>query len=156
METPNQPVTRRKFIQALLGFSIVATVSGIVVPIIGYLLPPPRAGAGYGGPTPVGKVEDFPVGSGTVVAVNNKPVIIVNTQTGGLKAFSAICTHLGCITAWDQNKGIIHCPCHDGLFNAVTGAVVAGPPPRGLPTYELAVKDGQVLVGQPLGQLFGG
>lgn len=153
-ELPTPPITRRKSIQFLLGFSILATVGGIIMPIISYLLPKP-AGAGYGGPSEVGKAEDFPPGAAKVVSVNDKPVIVINTQAG-TKAFSAICTHLGCIVAWNQKKGIIECPCHDGLFNALTGAVVSGPPPRPLPAYELIVKDGKVLIGKPLGQLYGG
>lgn|SRR5574341_1215396 len=153
-DTTVPPIGRRKFIQALLGFSIVSTIVGMLYPIISYLLPKP-ATVGYGGPTDIGKVEDFPLDSGTVISVNDKPVIIVNTTTGGLKAFSAICTHLGCIVFWDQKKGLIHSPCHDGLFNAVTGAVVSGPPPRPLPAYEVAIKDGRVLIGKPLGQIYG-
>jgi cytochrome b6-f complex iron-sulfur subunit len=103
----------------------------------------------------IGAVADFPVGTGKVVAVNDKPVIIVNTKAGSIKAFSAICTHLGCVVDWKKEKGVIHSPCHDGLFNPVTGAVVGGPPPRPLPPYELAIKDGKVYVGKPLGQIYG-
>jgi cytochrome b6-f complex iron-sulfur subunit len=154
-ELTTVPITRRKSIQLLLGFSIISTVGGIVMPIIAYLLPRETT-SGTGGPAAVGKVEDFAQGTGTVVSVDNKPVIVVNTKAGGLKAFSAICTHLGCIVSSDQKKGVIHCPCHDGLFNPVTGAVVSGPPPRPLPAYELAIQDGQVLIGKPLGQLYGG
>ncbi|HEY6042233.1 MAG TPA: Rieske (2Fe-2S) protein [Anaerolineae bacterium] len=147
---------RRNFIQWLLGFSIVTTIGGIVVPIVGYLLPKPSS-AGSAGPVDVGKTEDFAVGTSQVVSVNDKPVIIVNTKAGGVKAFSAICTHLGCIAGWDGRKGVIHCPCHDGFFNPVTGAVISGPPPRGLAAYEVSIsKEGRVLVGKALGQLYGG
>lgn len=141
------PITRRKSIQLLLGFSIVATISGIVAPIIAYLIPRENAAA-YGGPVNVGAVEDFPANSGKIVSVNDKPVIVVNTKAGGLQAFSAICTHLGCVVSWSERKSVIHCPCHDGFFNAVTGAVVSGPPPLPLSRYELVVKDGSVLIGK--------
>lgn len=154
-EQANKPITRRKSIQLLLGFSIVATLGGIIGPIIAYLLPR-NADTGTGGPVDVGKVEDFAAGSGTVVSVNDKPVIIVSNKGTGLKAFSAICTHLGCVVAWDLHKNVIHCPCHDGIFNATTGAVVSGPPPSALSGYELAIKDGRVLIGKPTGKLFGG
>ncbi len=141
-------------IKWLLGFSVVSTVVGIVGPIVAYLLPAKQAGVDTG-PTLVGKVEDFAVGTGSIVTVANKPVIVVNTKAGGVKAFSAICTHLGCVVYWDKAKNVIHSPCHDGLFNPVTGAVVAGPPPRPLPAYELAIKDGKVLIGKALGQIYG-
>jgi cytochrome b6-f complex iron-sulfur subunit len=144
------PITRRKFIQFLLGFSIVSTIAGVLVPIIGYLLPK-ETNAGNGGPTDIGKVEDFPLNVSKVVSVSDKPVIVVNTQAGGLKAFSAICTHLGCIVTWDARKGSIHCPCHDGFFNPVTGTVISGPPPKPLAAYEVVVKDNKVLLGKQLG-----
>ncbi len=153
LQTP--VTTRRGFLKWLLGFSVVTTVAGAVVPVISYIWPPARKGVGYAGPTAVGAVEDFPVGTGKIVPVDDKPVMIVNTAAGGIKAFSAICTHLGCIVYWDKAKNVMHSPCHDGLFNPVTGAVVGGPPPRPLPSYELAIKDGKVYVGKPLGQIYG-
>jgi cytochrome b6-f complex iron-sulfur subunit len=148
------PITRRKSIQLLLGFSIIATISGIVLPIIAYLIPKETTST-YGGPTDVGAVEDFAMGTGKIVSVDSKPVIVVNTKAGGMKAFSAICTHLGCVVTWNERKTIIHCPCHDGLFNAVTGAVISGPPPQPLAQYELNVKGGRVLIGKPQGQVYG-
>jgi cytochrome b6-f complex iron-sulfur subunit len=154
LQTP--AMTRRGFVRWLLGFSAVATTAGAIAPVIAYVLPPARKGVGYTGPTMVGAVEDFAIGTGKVVPVDNKPVIIVNTSVGGVKAFSAICTHLGCVVDWDKKRGVIHSPCHDGLFNPVTGAVVGGPPPRPLPPYELAIKDGKVYVGKPLSQIYGG
>jgi Rieske Fe-S protein len=154
LSTHPTPVPRRDALKWLLAFSVVVTATGVVAPILAYLMPPPKSGS-YGGPISVGKVEDFPLGTGKVVTVYDKPVIIVNTKVGGLKAFSAICTHLGCIVFWDKPKNVIHSPCHDGLFNPVTGNVVAGPPPRPLPLYELAIRDGQVYVGKALGQVYG-
>jgi len=144
------PITRRKFIQFLLGFSIISTIVGILVPIIAYLLPK-EANAGLGGPVEVGKVEDFPLNMSKVVSVSDKPVIVVNTKAGGLKAFSAICTHLGCIVSWNASRSSIHCPCHDGFFNPVTGAVVSGPPPKPLAAYEVVVKDNKVMIVKSLG-----
>lgn len=148
-------VSRRSFLQSLLGFSIVTTVVGIFSPIIVYLWPPARASVSDPDSTLVGSITDFPVGTGRVVSVNDKAVIIINTKAGDLKAFSAICTHLGCIVYWDNKKNVIHSPCHDGLFNPVTGAVVGGPPPRPLPAYELWIKNGKVYVGKPLGKIYG-
>lgn len=136
--------TRRDVLKWLLGFSVVSTLVGVIAPVIGYLWPPARKGVGYAGPAVVGTVDDFPVGTGKVLTVDDKPVIVVNTSAGGIKVFSAICTHLGCIVYWDKPKGVIHSPCHDGLFNPVTSVVISGPPPRPLPAYELAVKDGKV------------
>ncbi len=140
-------VSRRHFIGYLLGFSVVATAAGVLTPIVGYLLPPRGVAAGAGGRVQVGTAQDFLVGQGKVVPVNDKPVIVVNTAQGGLKGFSAICTHLGCVVEWDQRRQFILCPCHDGRFNPVNGSVISGPPPTPLPEVALAVEGDAVYVG---------
>ncbi len=145
---PDVPVGRRRFISYLLGFSVVATLGGVLTPIIGYLWPPRRTAGGGSGRVEVGAVTDFPPGQGKVVPVGDKPVILAHTEQGGLKAFSAICTHLGCIVEWDQNRQIILCPCHDGRFNPVNGAVISGPPPAPLPELAVAVEGDTVYVSE--------
>jgi cytochrome b6-f complex iron-sulfur subunit len=142
------PISRRRMINYLLGFSVVATLGGVLTPIIGYLWPPSRASGGKRDRVQVGTNLDFPAGQGKVIPVNDKPVILVNTPQGGLKAYSAICTHLGCIVEWDQNRQFILCPCHDGRFNPINGAVISGPPPAPLPLLALTVEDDEVYVSE--------
>jgi cytochrome b6-f complex iron-sulfur subunit len=142
----NPTIGRRRLITYLLGFSVVATLGGVLTPIIGYLWPPSRASVGEKGRVQVGTTTDFPAGQGKVVPVNDKPVIIVNTDQGGLRAFSAICTHLGCVVEWDQRRQFILCPCHDGRFNPLNGTVISGPPPAPLPQLALTVEEGAIYV----------
>lgn len=147
-------MTRRRFIRWLLGFSVVSTLGGVLTPIVGYLWPPARAGgSGKGGRTLVGTVADFPLNSGKVVTVNDEPVIIVNTPAGGLKAFSAICTHLACIVYWHEQRQVIQSPCHDGRFNPLNGTVISGPPPRPIPPYEMEIVNGEVYIGEAKGPI---
>jgi cytochrome b6-f complex iron-sulfur subunit len=141
-------IGRRRLITYLLGFSVAATLVGVLTPVIGYLWPPKGASAGGSGRVQVGTTLDFPAGQGKVVPVNDKPVIVVNTAQGGLKAFSAICTHLGCIVEWDQPRQFILCPCHDGRFNAVNGAIISGPQPAPLPELPLTVEEDVVYVSE--------
>ena len=154
-EEEGHRITRRGLIKYLLGFSVVSTLVGVLTPIIGYLWPPARSGSTSGGRILVGTVDDFPPGTGKVVPVGNKPVIVLNTEQG-IRVFSAVCTHLGCIVL-DKDPGMsyILCPCHDGRFNPINGTVIAGPPPRPLPAYEFSVEDGKIYVGKPLGPLYG-
>jgi cytochrome b6-f complex iron-sulfur subunit len=140
-------ISRRSFLKWALGFSIVATIAGVVVPIIGYLWPPSEQSSAAGGRVLIGATKDLPVGQAKVLPVNDKPVIVVNTAQGGVKAFSAICTHLGCVVEWNQSKQIIVCPCHDGHFNPTTGAVISGPPPTPLPPVRVAVENDQIYAG---------
>lgn len=144
----SQTISRRRLITSLLGFSIVATVGGVLTPIIGYLWPPSRALGGAGERVEIGKSPDFPTGQGKVVPVNDKPVIVVNTEQEGAKAFSAICTHLGCIVEWDDSRQIILCPCHDGRFSPLNGSVISGPPPSPLPELPLTVEGDTIYVSE--------
>jgi Rieske Fe-S protein len=47
---------------------------------------------------------------------------------------------------YDSGSATIVCPCHDGRFNPLTGAVVSGPPPSGLPTEEVTVEGDDIFV----------
>jgi Rieske Fe-S protein len=136
---------RRRFIRGLLGFSIVSTATMVLAPIIGFLIPPKTEGGGAGGKTLVGKAEDLPIGTGKVVAMGSSPVIVVDTENG-IKAFSAVCTHLGCIVEFDPTIKHIVCPCHDGHFNPASGAVLSGPPPQPLKPVTVTVEADQIFL----------
>ncbi|MFF9146191.1 ubiquinol-cytochrome c reductase iron-sulfur subunit [Streptomyces sp. NPDC014861] len=74
--------------------------------------------------------------------------IAVRMEDGTLAGYSAVCTHLACAVLWRSDRGSegeLYCPCHEGVFDARTGAVTAGPPPRGLPKVILIEQvDGSV------------
>jgi len=80
-----------------------------------------------------------PVGGGVIV----HNVVVTRDSGGTVHAFSAICTHQGC-TVSSVHDGVITCPCHGSRFNADTGAVVAGPAPRPLPSVPVKVNGGVV------------
>jgi Rieske Fe-S protein len=67
------------------------------------------------------------------------PCLLIRTRDGKLLAYSQKCTHLSCAVVPKIDEGIIHCPCHEGIFELATGRNIAGPPPRPLPVIELDV-----------------
>lgn len=72
----------------------------------------------------------------------------------GIVAYSAVCTHLGCIVSqWVADRGAGLCPCHGGMYDLKAGArVIAGPPPRPVPQLPLKVEGGVlVAAGEFLG-----
>ncbi|MFF2326868.1 MULTISPECIES: Rieske (2Fe-2S) protein [unclassified Streptomyces] len=74
--------------------------------------------------------------------------VAVRLDDGSLVGYSAICTHLACAVLWRKDRGSegeLYCPCHEGIFDARTGEVTAGPPPRALPKVVLTEQaDGSV------------
>ena len=142
--SPDSPA-RRRFLRWLMSFSVVSTISIIAAPIVGFLIPPKVQSSTGGGKVLAGSLTDIPAGTGIVVAMGSKPVIVTNTEAG-VAAFSAVCTHLGCIVDFDTVSRQIVCPCHDGHFNASTGVVLSGPPPRPLPPVTTAIEGDQVFL----------
>jgi cytochrome b6-f complex iron-sulfur subunit len=144
-ETQPPDPGRRRFIRWLGGFAIVSSAAMVVTPIVGFLIPVRSSSAGAGGKTLVATTADVPPGSGKVVALGSKPAIITNSDQG-VKAYSAICTHLGCVVAFNDMVGVIQCPCHDGRFNPASGAVISGPPPAPLPPITVSVEGDQIFL----------
>lgn len=66
--------------------------------------------------------------------------IVINLPGKGLVAYSDVCTHLSCAVLYQGDGKHLFCPCHDGLFDAATGNVLAGPPTRPLPIIELSIR----------------
>ena len=59
-------------------------------------------------------------------------------QENGFYAVSAVCTHLGCVTQWKPELGLIACPCHGSKFKP-DGAKIEGPAPRPLPHFAISL-----------------
>ena len=71
--------------------------------------------------------------------------ILVRTLEGEFHAFGQKCTHLSCPVYFERAHQRLECPCHDGAFDAKTGNVLYGPPPRPLDPIRLEVRaDGAV------------
>ncbi|WP_327283825.1 MULTISPECIES: Rieske (2Fe-2S) protein [unclassified Streptomyces] len=74
--------------------------------------------------------------------------LAVRLADNSLVGYSAVCTHLACAVLWRADRGAdgeLYCPCHEGVFDARTGEVTAGPPPRPLPRIFLTEEsDGSV------------
>jgi cytochrome b6-f complex iron-sulfur subunit len=142
-----RPIERRRFVRLLLGGIAVSTLSMVAAPFISFLIPPKRTSStGGGGPLLVGTTDDIGPGRSKVVALGGKPVIVLNSPQG-MKAFSAVCTHLGCIVGYDASLSPdIVSPCHNGHFNAINGTVISGPPPTPLKAYPVAIEKNQIYV----------
>lgn len=107
-----------------------------------------RHGAGAGAPKRVAASLDEGKMTTFSYPGDDDPVIAMRLNDGALVAFSSVCTHLSCAVLWRREEGVLECPCHKGIFNERTGAVVAGPPPRPLARIKLEERpDGVYAVG---------
>ena len=84
-----------------------------------------------------GKPDQF--APGTVTLDPQSGVYLINGAKG-FYALGAVCTHLGCLTAWKPELDLIACPCHGSRFNR-DGIKVAGPAPQPLPWLKVWLAD---------------
>jgi cytochrome b6-f complex iron-sulfur subunit len=135
-------MNRRGFLDWMIGACTAVTTAALALPAMLYLWPAAKGG----------KSEDVEVKGGaelkpgdhTIIQVRGKAVI-VRRDSSGLTAYSAVCTHLGCLVKWESAKREFFCPCHAAVFDA-EGRVVSGPAPAPLPQYKVKEVGGKVYV----------
>lgn len=70
--------------------------------------------------------------------------ILIRASDGSYHAFGQKCTHLSCPVHYAKENDRLECPCHEGAFDARTGDVLYGPPPRPLDRIPLKIHNGEV------------
>ncbi len=100
--------------------------------------------AGGGGGTILAKTSEIPKGGGKIFKADK--VVVTQPQDGDIKAFSAICTHAGCVVG-EVSGGTINCMCHGSKFDITDGSVKKGPATKGLAPAKVNVKGGSVALG---------
>jgi len=137
------PVTRRDYLRILVTISGGLALGAVAVAIGIFPRRTGTAGAV--------KVADALEPGRSVTFAYPGPddrAIAMRLPDGKLVAYSSICTHLSCAVLWTSSADELVCPCHDGRFEASTGRVLGGPPPRPLPLIDLEERpDGIFAVG---------
>jgi nitrite reductase/ring-hydroxylating ferredoxin subunit len=94
----------------------------------------------------VGSLNGFRDGSMKKVQVHDKDVLVANLS-GKIYAMGDECTHRQCSLSEGTIDGTtVICPCHEGRFDLTTGKVVASPPKRDEPSYEVRLDGSDVLL----------
>ncbi|AEE44401.1 ubiquinol-cytochrome c reductase iron-sulfur subunit [Cellulomonas fimi] len=92
------------------------------------------------------QLADVPVGGALAVTdADGNKLLLVQPEAGTVVGLSAVCTHQGCAVVPDGEE--LSCPCHGSVFD-LTGKNVSGPAPEPLPTVDVHVADGAVLLGK--------
>lgn len=92
----------------------------------------------------LGTADEIPVGTGKKVQVDDSLTILVTHPTeGNFRAFSATCTHSGCIVSGVQ-EGQIACACHGARFNTDSGEPESGPARRALGKITVEVRGNEL------------
>ncbi|MER5485171.1 MULTISPECIES: Rieske (2Fe-2S) protein [unclassified Streptomyces] len=95
-------------------------------------------------PVELGAAAEVPVGGAKLY--REKKLIVSCQEAGQYKAFSAQCTHAGCVL--DKIvKGEGNCPCHGSRFDVTTGKVLQGPATDPLPEVPVRAEGGKLIAG---------
>lgn len=144
--------TRRALVKGICGGACAAALTacgggrGSAPPPATDAAPPPSAAAP---PTPSDAAparaarSDIPIGGGTIFP--DYRLVVTQPTAGDLRAFTAICTHDGCMLTAVIDATIV-CPCHGSRFTITDGAVVHGPALRGLTSRMITVQGDSIIL----------
>jgi Rieske Fe-S protein len=95
---------------------------------------------------PIAGVNDLAIGETLVFEypAGSPARILTRVSEDTFVAYEQQCTHLLCPVIPEPEKGVIHCPCHEGYFELLTGRPIAGPPNRPLARVTLDIRDGTI------------
>lgn len=136
---PDENLNRRDFLHkmavgSVIGAGVMAFAGIIQLPLPKVFNEPPRQ-------FKIGFPTDFPFN--TYKLIKDKNVLILRDESG-IRALSAICTHLGCVVTL-TSRGF-QCPCHGSKFD-IDGKVLSGPAPKALEWLKVGMSpDGQLTV----------
>lgn len=132
---------RRSLVNWWLAISGSALVAAIVYPLARFVIPPDVPEA------PTSEVDagaandpEFLQEQFKIIRFGADPVIVLRVAEKDFRAFSAVCTHLDCIVDFRQDKQLIWCWCHNGIYD-LNGKNIGGPPPRPLPPFRVRLAE---------------
>jgi Rieske Fe-S protein len=152
MTSPDVPTSSRRAMLAGAGAACVAALSGCATYNANTGLagaPPAQSSNGNGNgsgsgsaPGVLASTSDVPVGGGTILT--DKKIVITQPHAGTFDAFTAVCTHEGCIVT-TVSGGTINCPCHGSKFSIANGSVVNGPAAAPLAPVSIKVQGTSII-----------
>ncbi len=136
--------TRRRVLNWFLGSSVGAMCAAVLYPLARYISPPdiPEAQTSR---VVAARVGDLRPNAGKIFRFGDRPGLLVMTEDGRYKAFSATCTHLNCTVQYRPDLKEIWCACHNGIYD-LNGKNVSGPPPRPLDEFQVNVANQEIVV----------
>lgn len=146
---PAQPDdSRRTFLKIAAGALGACYAAGVGYPVYRYLASPVETAESA---TEVKEVvldnaAALPKNTSMMFKFGSQPAMLIHHDDDSWTALSAVCTHLGCTAGYEPNEKRVFCPCHGGVYDAKTGANVAGPPPKPLAQFQVKNVDGKMVV----------
>ena len=119
-------------------------MASILYPVVRFLVPPEVAESASLSVS-AGSASALTPNSARIVPFGSEPAIVVRTLEGELRAYAGTCTHLACTVQYRADLQHIWCACHNGHYD-LQGRNIAGPPPRPLESYDVNVKEDEIVI----------
>ena len=138
-------ISRRQLITGFITGGLASLAAYVLYPATGFLfhkkeIPLPKAVT-----VALDDIEKLAPNSAVYFKYGRLPGVLLKTETGELRAFSAKCTHLDCNVQYQPDTKHFFCACHEGYFDDM-GINVAGPPPRPLDVFDLHKEGGRLVL----------
>jgi Rieske Fe-S protein len=135
MSDPTYRPSRRIVFQGLGALGTAVALAGCGSDDGGDEAPAPEAGS------ELATTADVPVGGGVILP--EEKIVITQPTEGEFKAFSAMCTHQGCVVA--EVRETINCTCHNSKYSIEDGSVQGGPAPSPLGEVAISVEGDKIV-----------
>jgi Rieske Fe-S protein len=142
--TSTTPLPRRAFLSRFLQLSVGTLCAAVFYPVARFLSPP-HVEEDVGSRVLAGKVSEVSKDGWKIFPMGSEPGILIEKTPGEFRAYTAVCTHLGCTVQFDKSAHRIWCACHNGYYD-LEGRNVAGPPPRPLKPFTVQVSGEDIYV----------
>ena len=136
-------ISRREFIKFLLLTSGAFSAGQFLFLVQSFL----QQRAAVPAAQTIARVDDIPVGGSLIFRYpeNSAARLLVRVDEETFVAYEQQWTHLTCPVIPHVDSGELHCPCHEGIFDLLTGRPLAGPPRRPLARVSLEIQGGNVV-----------
>lgn len=136
-------LSRREFIKFLLLTSAAFSTGQLWFLVADFL----QRREAVPAPQVIAAVADVTVGGSLIFKypADSPARLLVRLDEETFVAYEQQCTHLTCPVIPHVDVGELHCPCHEGVFDLLTGRPLAGPPRRPLARVTLEIRDGNVV-----------
>ena len=144
---PRGSTSRRDVLRNVLAGWFTLTALPTIYAVLRYVIPPASAEKdieSFRG----AKLSELTPNSSKLVKFNQRPVIMVRTEDDRIRAFSAVCTHLGCTVEYKPEMRNFRCNCHGSVFD-MNGTNIAGPAPKPLSPYRVDIRRDDIILYQP-------
>ncbi len=155
--SPSSGLTRREFLFYIWGASMALFTAEFAGLFVWFALPRFKEGE-FGGKFSV-SIDELPTKNAEPAAFSEGRFWLVNLDTTesnermyqaedepnpiiGVAAVYKVCTHLGCIYAWNQANERFECPCHGSKYR-LDGRRIEDPAPRTLDRFEVEAVDAE-------------